>query len=200
MFLDYINLPWEIVWVFALIFIVLSFLETDDKKMFILLAIGSLFYWIHFLWLWLITAAYINFFDIAKNLAVTQYKKNSTLFWLFFIAYLIIGYKTAAWETMSYLFTIASITSLFAAFYLRWISLRIVYFASIMIQLIYTIIWNSLTWSIINILFLLSITSSMYLLYKRRWFLWKVRYASYVFYKNFRKFMWFRYKRIKFLR
>jgi hypothetical protein len=75
-----------------------------------------------------------------------------------------------------------------------------VYFVSIIIQLIYTIVWNSLSWSLINILILLTIISSAYLLYKRRWFLWKVRYARFLFLKNLRKFMWFKYRRVKFLR
>lgn len=194
-----INIPMEIIWVFALIFIVLSFLETDDKKMFILLAIWSFFYWIHFWGIWLITAALINFFDIAKNLAVTKYKRNEFVFAFFVIAYTIIGVKTWNWELMNYLFTLASITSLYAAFFLRWISLRIVYLAVVMIYLLYTIVWNSLTWSITNLLFFISLSSSMYMLYKRRWFLWKVRYARFLFLKNLRKFFWYRYGRVKFL-
>ena len=194
-----INIPMEIIWVFALIFIVLSFLETDDKKMFILLAIWSFFYWIHFWGIWLLTAALINFFDIAKNLAVTKYKKNEFVFAFFVIAYTIIWVKTWNWEIMNYLFTLASITSLYAAFFLRWISLRIVYLAVVMIYLIYTIVWNSLTWSITNLLFFISISSSMYMLYKRRWFLWKVRYARFLFFKNLRKMFWYRFHRVKFL-
>lgn len=197
---DSINLPWEIVGVFALIFIVLSFLEKDDRKMFLLLAIWSFFYWVHFLWLWLLTASYINFFDIFKNLAVTKYKKNQYLFCIFAIIYTIIWVKTWNWEWIPYLFTLSSIATLFAAFFLTWISLRIVYFASIMIQLIYTIVWNSLTWSIANLLFLLSITSSIYLLYKRKWFLWKVKYAKFLLLKRLRKLLWYKFWRVKFLR
>jgi hypothetical protein len=40
--------------------------------MFILLAIGSFFYWIHFWGLWLMTMACINLIDIAKNLVVIK--------------------------------------------------------------------------------------------------------------------------------
>jgi hypothetical protein len=43
MIFESINIPMEVIGIFALIFIVLSFFETD-KKMFILLAIGSFFY------------------------------------------------------------------------------------------------------------------------------------------------------------
>lgn len=199
MHLENINLP-EIVWVFALIFIVLSFLETNDRKMFLLLAIGSFFYSIHFWWLGLITASIINFFDILKNVAVTKYKKNTSLFLFFTVIYTIIWVKTWNWELMPYLFTLASILSLYAAFFLKWITLRGVYFTSFTIQLIYTIVWHSLSWSIINLLFLLSITSSIYLLYKRRWFLWKIRYARFLLLKNLRRFLWYRYWRVKFLR
>lgn len=200
-----INIPMEVIGIFALIFIVLSFFETD-KKMFILLAIGSFFYWIHFLGLWLMTMACINLIDIAKNLVVIKYKKNELLFLIFILAYTLMWIYTAKmwvytvnWVILSYLATLASIISLFAAFFLKWISLRIVYFVSIIIQLIYTIVWNSLSWSIINILLLLTVVSSAYLLYKRRWFLWKVRYARFLFLKNLRKFFWYRYGRVKFL-
>jgi len=198
--IENINIPMEAIWVFALIFIILSFLETNDKKMFLLLAIGSFFYSIHFWWLGLITASIINFFDVIKNLSVTKYKRNKYLFLVFTVIYTIIWVKTWNWEIMSYLFAFASIISLYAAFFLRWISLRIVYLASISIQLIYTIIWNSLSWSIINLLFLLSITSSIYLLYKRRWFLGKIRYARFLFFRNLRRLTWYRYGRVKFLR
>lgn len=206
MIFESINIPMEVIGIFALIFIVLSFFETD-KKMFILLAIGSFFYWIHFWGLWLMTMACINLIDIAKNLVVIKYKKNELLFLIFMLIYTLMWIYTAKmwiytnnWVILSYLATLSSIISLFAAFFLKWISLRIVYFVSIIIQLIYTIVWNSLSWSLINILILLTIISSAYLLYKRRWFLWKVRYARFLFLKNLRKFMWFKYRRVKFLR
>lgn len=200
-----INIPMEVIWVFALIFVVLSFFESD-KKMFILLAIWSFFYFIHFLWLWLITLACINLIDILKNLVVIKYKKNELIFFIFILAYTIMWIFTAKmwvysynWVILSYLATLASITSLFAAFFLRWISFRIVYFVSIIILLIYTIVWNSLSWSITNILLLLTVTSSAYILYKRRWFWWKIRYAKFLFLKNLRKILWYRYGRVKFL-
>ncbi|MFA5916922.1 MAG: YgjV family protein [Candidatus Gracilibacteria bacterium] len=199
MLLENINLP-EIVGVFALIFIVLSFLETNDRKMFLLLAIGSLFYSIHFWGLGLITASIINFFDALKNIAVTKYKKNKSIFLVFAVVYAIIGIKTGNGELMPYLFTLASILSLYAAFFLKGITLRMVYFTSFTIQLIYTIVGNSLSGSIINLLFLLSITSSIYLLYKRRGFLGKIRYARFLLLKNLRRFLGYRYGRVKFLR
>ncbi len=80
---EYANITWEFVWMIALVFNIISYLEKNDKMMFIMLAICSFFYWIHFLWLWLLTASVINFFDVFKNLAVIKHKKNIKLFSIF---------------------------------------------------------------------------------------------------------------------
>ena len=91
---EYANITWEFVWMIALVFNIISYLEKNDKMMFIMLAICSFFYWIHFLWLWLLTASVINFFDVFKNLAVIKHKKNIKLFSIFAIVYVIIWFET----------------------------------------------------------------------------------------------------------
>lgn len=197
--LSYISNPWEIIGIFALIFNVLSYLEKNDRKMFILLSICSGFYSIHFLWLWLLTASLINLFDVWKNLAVLKYKKNNYLFLVFATIYTIIWIKTWNW-ILSYLFTAWSILSLYSAFYFRWISLRIVYLLVTIIYLVYSIDWNSISWSLTALLFIIMLSISIFSLYKRRWFLWKVRYYRFLFLKNTRKLLGYRIRRFKFLR
>lgn len=195
-----VNIFWEIIWLIALFFNVVSYTEKNDRMLFIMLAICSFFYWLHFLWLGLLTASIINFFDVFKNLIVIKYKKNLYLFLLFTIVYLIIWYKTANGEILSYLLTFWSILSLFAAFYFTWIPLRLIYILTNFIYLIYSYFWNSLSWTLTSIIFIFVLSSSIYILYRRRWFWWKVRYYKYLLHRKWIRLFASRHRRLKFLR
>lgn len=195
-----VNIFWEIIWLIALFFNVVSYTEKNDRMLFIMLAICSFFYWLHFLWLGLLTASFINFFDVFKNLIVIKYKKNLYLFLLFTIVYLIIWYKTANGEILSYLLTFWSIISLFSAFYFTWIPLRLIYILTNFIYLIYSYFWNSLSWTLTSIIFIFVLSSSIYILYRRRWFWWKVRYYKYLLHRKWIRLFASRHRRLKFLR
>lgn len=195
-----VNIFWEIIWLIALFFNVVSYTEKNDRMLFIMLAICSFFYWLHFLWLGLLTASIINFFDVFKNLIVIKYKKNLYLFLLFTIVYLIIWYKTANGEILSYLLTFWSIISLFSAFYFTWIPLRLIYILTNFIYLIYSYFWNSLSWTLTSIIFIFVLSSSIYILYRRRWFWWKVRYYKYLLHRKWIRLFASRHRRLKFLR
>jgi len=186
MIIDWLRISWELFWSIWLLFIILSFIETEDKRMFLLLAIWSLFYWFHFYWIWLFTASLINFVDVSKNLAVIKFKNNIYAFLIFAIFYWIIWLLTWNWDPLNYLFTLCSITSLSAAFFMEWISLRIVYLLVTIYYLYYTIVWYSISWSITNVLLIFSIISSIYMLHRRRWFFWKLRYYSWILTKKIR--------------
>lgn len=195
-----VNIFWEIIWLIALFFNVVSYTEKNDRMLFIMLAICSFFYWLHFLWLGLLTASIINFFDVFKNLIVIKYKKNLYLFLLFTIVYLIIWYKTANGEILSYLLTFWSIISLFSAFYFTWIPLRLIYILTNFIYLIYSYFWNSLSWTLTSIIFIFVLSSSIYILYRRRWFWWKIRYYKYLLHRKWIRLFASRHRRLKFLR
>lgn len=197
--LEMINIKWEIFWVFAFIFIVISFLQINDKKMFLLLAIWSFFYAIHFYYLLLFTAAITNFVDIFKNLAVLKYKKNDYIFWIFLILYITIWIQTENWEFLNYMFILASIISMSAAFYLKWISLRLVYLSSIIMQFIFTVIWNSFSWSLLNLAFIISIFITIFTLYKKQSLREKIKYYRIQVLKSIRKLFWLKYKRYKYI-
>lgn len=195
-----VNIFWEIIWFIALFFNVISYTEKNDRMLFIMLAICSFFYWFHFLWLGLLTASVINFFDVFKNLIVIKYKKNLYLFLLFTIIYLIIWYKTANGKILSYLLTFWSIISLFSAFYFTWIPLRLIYILTNFIYLIYSYFWNSLSWTLTSIIFIFVLSSSIYILYRRRWFWWKIRYYKYLLHRKWIRLFASRHRRLKFLR
>ncbi|MDD3793462.1 MAG: YgjV family protein [Candidatus Gracilibacteria bacterium] len=195
-----VNIFWEIIGLIALFFNVVSYTEKNDRMLFIMLAICSFFYGLHFLGLGLLTASVINFFDVFKNLIVIKYKKNLYLFISFVIVYLIIGYKTANGEVLSYLLTFGSILSLYAAFYFTGISLRIVYLIATFIYLIYSIVGNSISGILTSIIFIFVLSSSIYILYKRRGFWGKVRYYKYLLHKKWIRLFSSKYRRLKFLR
>lgn len=177
---DFINSSWEIIWFIGLFFCILSFTEKDDRKMFLLLALASFFYWLHFYWVWLLTASFLNFLEINKNLLALKYKKNLYIFFIFIISYLIIWWLTANWEIISYLIIIASIISIYAAFFLEWLKLRITYLTSNMFNLIYNFIWWSIAWTVSCILFMIILSYSSYILYKRKHFWGKILNYKYL--------------------
>lgn len=197
---DFIDTSWEAIWFIALIFNLLSYLEKDDKKMFLLLATCSFFYWMHFYWLWLYTAAFINFFDITKNLLVIKYKRNLLIFFLYIISYIIIWWLTADWNIFSYLITSASILTIYWAFFLKWVNLRIFYLIATILYLIYSIIWHSIAWSVSGLFFSFELLISIYILYKRKWIWGKIKYYRYIIRKNIKRFLGYRYWNIKLLR
>ncbi|NVP17855.1 YgjV family protein [Candidatus Gracilibacteria bacterium] len=195
-----VNIFWEIIGLIALFFNVVSYTEKNDRMLFIMLAICSFFYGLHFLGLGLLTASFINFFDVFKNLIVIKYKKNLYLFLLFTIVYLIIGYKTANGEILSYLLTFGSIISLFSAFYFTGIPLRLIYILTNFIYLIYSYFGNSLSGTLTSIIFIFVLSSSIYILYRRRGFWGKIRYYKYLLHRKWIRLFASRHRRLKFLR
>lgn len=179
----------------ALLMNIWSYMEKNDKKMFFLLAIASLFYWFHFYWLGLVTASLVNFFDIWKNIIVTKYKKNTFLFFFFAISYGIIGVLTSNGEILSYLLVFASIITLYAAFYFHGIALRFVYLIASCIYLLYTMVWNSLSWMFTSLVFIVILSYSIYVLYQHKGILGKLRYMKVYFLKTLRKKYCFHKKR-----
>lgn len=143
-----IDILWQIVGFIALFFVFLWFKETDDRRLIIYLTIGSFFWGIHFSILWLIAAAWINFFDIFKNLLWLKYERNTILMSFFIVSYTVIWFISYQYtqELISLLPTIASILSTIWVFIFRWISLRINLIVVLIIWFIYNSIWGSIPW------------------------------------------------------
>lgn len=188
------NVFWEIIWIIALLLNILSYHEKNDKKMFFMLAITSLFYGFHFYWIGLMTASLVNFFDIGKNIIVTRYKKSTPLFIFFAISYSIIGVITSSGEILSYLLVFSSILTLYAAFYFHGIALRIVYLMATFSYLLYSVDGKSLSGTLTALLFIILLSSSIYVLHKYRGILWKVRYMKVCCIKGCKK-RWYAHKR-----
>lgn len=191
----FINLSWEAIWFIALIIRLAASFEKDDRKLFLLLATCSFFYWIHFFWLWLFTASFINFFDVTKNLVALKFKKNLYVFFFYIISYTIIGGLTSHWHIIPFMFVIWSMISIYAAFFLKGIYLRLCYLITNLLYLSYSIYGWSIAWSVSSILFSISLSFSIYILFKRKWFIWKIKYYNSLAYKKVVKF--FEIKKLK---
>lgn len=191
------SLFWEIIWILALWINILSYLEKNDKKMFILLALASLFYAFHFYGIGLLTASLVNFFDIGKNIIVTKYKRNMSLFIFLAISYAIIGVMTSNGEILSYLLVFASILTMYAAFFFHWIALRVVYLLATFVYLLYSIDGKSLSWTLTALLFIVLLSLSISALYRYRGIVWKIRYFKMCCIKKCKKRLHFHKRRFK---
>jgi len=160
------------IWFIALFFVFLWFKEADDKKLIIYLTIGSFFWWIHFSWLWLVAAAWINFFDIWKNFLGLKYEKNKWLIVFFISSYVLIWIVSYLYtqNLSSLLPTFASIISVIWVFILRGIPLRISLLFVLLVWFIYNIIWGSIAW----------VTSDIFLVWATIYGIYKIKNKKYL--------------------
>lgn len=142
------DIIWQWIWFIALFFVFLAFKETNDRKLIILLAIWSGIWWVHFSLIWLLAAAWINFFDVLKNIIWLKYEKNNYWVSFFIVSYIIIWMITYihTQNLVSFLPTIASIIGAIAVFLFRWIPLRLLMLSTLFVWLVYNIIWGSYAW------------------------------------------------------
>lgn len=144
------NPIWQTIWILALVISIFGFLTTKDNKFLIFSAISSLVWWLHFFYIWLFSAAFINFFDIFKNLMALKYKKNEYIFYFLLISYFIIWIFTFNPEKIvSIIPAITSILSVFFIYYLKWIKLKIWFLFILVLWFIYNFFWNSL-WGMLS--------------------------------------------------
>lgn len=129
----------------ALFVVFFAFKETNDRKLLIFLALGSLIWSIHFWMLWLYAAAWINLFDVFKNLAGLKWKKNNYWISFFVISYILIWVITFSFtkELYSFLPTITSVLSAIWVLYFTWVTMRIFLILTLLIWFSY----NFISWS-----------------------------------------------------
>lgn len=151
------NPIWQSIWFIALFFTIIAFLSKKDDIFLIFMIISSFFWWIHFFYLWLFSASFINFFDTFKNYLAFKYKKNLYLLLFLVFCYLIIWFFTFDKENLLSLLPIFnSILSVYFIFYLKWIKLKIWFLFILFVWFIYNYFWNSLSWMISDVILFLS--------------------------------------------
>lgn len=153
----------------ALFVNIFAFITSKDQKFLIFMAISSAIWGIHFLYLWLLSAAFISFFDILKNIIALKYKKNTYIFWFLIISYTIIGIFTFQNENIfSIIPIINSILSVIFIYYLEWIRLKIGFLCILCFWLIYNFFGNSLGGMMSDIILIVSSFIGMYNVLKER--------------------------------
>lgn len=126
---------------------IIAFVTAKDRIFLIFMAISSFVWGIHFYYLWLISAAFVSFFDILKNIIALKYKRNIFIFWFLIISYFIIWIFTFNPENIfSIIPTLTAISSVIFINYLSGIKLKIWFLFILILWFIYNYFWNSLGW------------------------------------------------------
>ena len=142
-----VNPSWQIIWIIAFFLSIYNFLYCRDRKFIIVTAIASLFWWVHFFLIWAITAAFINFFDISKNIASLKWERKKSWMLVFIWIYVVIWFFTYE-NYYSLLPTFSAIFSTYLVFMTRWIKMK----AWFLIVVLAWFIYNIYFWSIWGIL------------------------------------------------
>lgn len=135
----------QLIWLIAFLVSIYNFWFCKNKKFIFFTMIASIFWWFHFLFLWLLSAAYINLVDIVKNALALKYERNKYLTLGFIIIYIIISFFTYT-SPISLIPLATAILSTILVFYIRWIYLNIWFLFVIALWMIYNFIWNSIWW------------------------------------------------------
>jgi len=157
----------QTLWLFAFFVSIYNFWFCKNKKFIFFTLIASIFWWFHFLALWLLSAAYINIVDVIKNALALKYEKNKYMTIWFIIIYIFISYFT--YNSLISLIPLATaILSTILVFYVRWIYLNIWFLFVIALWMTYNFIWHSIWWLSTDITLMTT------------WFFWVVK----TIYKN----------------
>ena len=136
----------QTIWVLAFLVSVYNFLFCKDKKFIIVTAIASALWWMHYLILGLFAAAWINLFDVFKNMIALKYKKNLPLVISFTLVYIIIWIYTYTGQWISVIPTLTAILWTYLVFYVRWVWLNAWFIVIVLMWMSYNYIWNSIGW------------------------------------------------------
>ncbi|MCH2188990.1 YgjV family protein [Candidatus Gracilibacteria bacterium] len=134
----------QIIGIIAFLVSVYNFLFCKNKKFIIVTGIASAIWGLHFLSLGLLSAAFVNLFDVIKNALSLKYERN--IYWVvgLSIFYTIIGVYTYTGDLISLIPTLNAIISTYLVFYIRGIWLNVGFLGIIALWMIYNYIGNSI--------------------------------------------------------
>jgi hypothetical protein len=139
------NPYWQTLWLIAFLVSIYNFWFCKNKRFIFFTMVASIIWWIHFLTLWLLSAAYINIVDIVKNALALKYEKNKFLTIWFILIYIIISYFTYN-SIISLIPLTTAILSTILVFYVRWIYLNMWFLFVIALWMTYNFLWHSIWW------------------------------------------------------
>lgn len=151
------NPLWQIIWIIAFIFNVFTFVVTNEKRFFILLAICSLLWWIHYHMIWWLSWAYISYLEIFSNLLILKYKKSIKLFFFFLVCYFVILYFTfEPWEIYSVIPVVNASLMAYFSFFLSGLRLKLWIPIVMIFWLIYDVSNFSIWWVVSDVVLFIS--------------------------------------------
>lgn len=151
------NPLWQIIWIIAFIFNVFTFVVTNEKRFFILLAICSLLWWIHYHMIWWLSWAYISYLEIFSNLLILKYKKSIKLFFFFLVCYFVILYFTfEPWEIYSFIPVVNASLMAYFSFFLSGLRLKLWIPIVMIFWLIYDVSNFSIWWVVSDVVLFIS--------------------------------------------
>ncbi len=157
------------IWLMALLLTIVAFVSKKDNIFLIFMILASFLWWIHFMLLSLLPAAFINFFDTFKNYLAYKYKQNKTFFIFLLISYIVIGFLTVDLNNyLSFIPIFNSILSVFLIFYFKWIKLKIWFIFIVSMWFIYNYFWNSIAWMLSDMILFVSGWLWVYKIYKSK--------------------------------
>ncbi len=141
----------------ALILTIIAFTSKKDNLFLLFMIMASFFWWIHFMFLSLFPAAFINFFDTFKNYLAYKYKQNKKFFIFLIISYIIIWFFTIDVDNFfSFIPIFNSILSVFLIFYFRGIKLKLWFIFIVSMWFIYNYFWDSIAWMLSDMILFVS--------------------------------------------
>lgn len=145
------------IWLLALLLTIVAFVSKKDNIFLIFMIMASFLWWIHFTFLSLLPAAFINFFDTFKNYLAYKYKQNKKFFIFLLISYIFIGLFTVdLGNYLSFIPIFNSILSVFLIFYFKGIKLKIGFIFIVSMWFIYNYFWNSIAWMLSDMILFVS--------------------------------------------
>jgi hypothetical protein len=132
-------------WIFAYLITLFTFIFLKDKKFILWNLVNSVFWWLHYQFLWLFLASFINYFDVLKNWFALKYERKKWFFYIFIVAYLLIWIFTYK-DIYSLFPTFAVLFSTFLVFFVRWLKLKLWFSLVLLCWLVYNIHAMSIGW------------------------------------------------------
>ena len=171
------NPIWQLVWIIALLVNIFTYISTNEKKFFVLMALTSFCWWFHFHLMWQMSGAVVNYFDMICSLLVLKSKWNIKVFSFLCFLYILIWIFTIDWwNIFSAIPIINGVLTTYLLFYFSGVKLKIWLCVLLVAWLIYSVSTHSI-WSVISdfllliswIIWAIKIKKEEILLKKKNW-------------------------------
>jgi len=162
------NPIWQSLWIVAMLILLYWLTFKDDKKTVQIIMISLIFWIMHFVFMWIYSAAIVTVIWLIRLILSMRYKWNKKVFSWVIVAVLITWFYTYE-NYYSLLPMIAAIISAYWFFFLDKIKLRLFMYITSIFWFIFNM-WNWLIWWIVNeIIAQIILLTAMYKMIHDEW-------------------------------